>query len=651
MEVTSVTKKQQRLHEAAAAVFVITQEDIRRSGVTSIPEALRMVPGLQVARIDTNTWAISSRGFNGQIANKLLVLMDGRSVYSPTYSGVYWDVQDTLLDDIERIEVIRGPGATLWGANAVNGVINIITKSANETKGGLIKLGAGNEEKGFAGLRYGTELNKSTHGRLYVKHFVRDASKNLLDGMDWGDDWEALRGGFRLDGNLSERDDWTLQGDVYDNQKKQNVGQIVQDPTLYDLSGIDPSLPPGTFIPTTASGITDTLETSGWNLLGRWNHVFDSQSSTSLQIYFDHTERDEYVLKQDHDILDIDFQHNLSLSERQDLIWGLGYRHIEEDFYNTYSVSIVPDNSSQNLYSAFIQDQIELAPDRLFLTFGSKFEHNEYTGYEIQPSLRGLWKIDATSSLWAAVSRAVKTPSRIENNARLIAIGGLITTGNPFVPAVPVVTTIYGNEAVTSEKLLAYELGYRLQPWENLSVDLTTYYNDYRNLVTYEPIDQTTIFVDNKMSGQATGLELALDWHPTQWWRIQASYTHINLSMELDADSHDSFNSEKISEDSSPEHQFSLRSSMDLPKDWELDFWVYYVDEVRTASIGAVLADITIDNYTSSNIRLGWRPYKDIEISLVGMNLQGGHTEFVSQYLNGVTEVERSMYAQVRWDF
>ena len=382
MEVTSVSKKKQRLTEAAAAVFVITQEDIRRSGVTSIPEALRLAPGLQVAKMDANKWAISSRGFNTQFVNKLLVLIDGRSVYTPSYSGVYWDAQDTLLEDIDRIEVIRGPGATLWGANAVNGVINIITKQSSETQGGLLVAGAGNEEKAIAGLRYGAELNANTHGRFYLKFNERDSSyaPGLQD--EAGDDWKSLRGGFRIDSQPSVNNHWTVQGDIYDADENQSLN-LWRDPSDPDNANLAPFY--------LTPFLADEIESSGWNLLTRWDHQFSSHSNTTLQVYYDHTKRAENFLTQEQDTLDIDFQHQLEVSGNHDLVWGLGYRHIENDFINTYNIEFFPESSSSDLFSAFLQDEIELLPDRLRLTLGSKFEQNDFTGFEIQPSARLVW--------------------------------------------------------------------------------------------------------------------------------------------------------------------------------------------------------------------------------------------------------------------
>jgi iron complex outermembrane receptor protein len=642
MEITSVSKKKQRLTEAAAAVFVITQDDIRRTGVTSIPEALRMAPGLQVAKMDNNKWAISSRGFNGQFANKLLVLIDGRSVYTPSYSGVYWEIQDTLLEDIDRIEVIRGPGATLWGANAVNGVINIITKQASETQGGLLVAGAGNEEKGFASLRYGAEVGEKTYGRAYFKYNDRDSSYAPEMDNEAGDDWQALRAGFRLDGALNASDQWTLQGDIYDADENQTIASLFLDP-------FDPANnPPDPASPYLNLNIPDNFHSSGWNLLGRWEHQASKHSASTLQVYYDHNERQEEILGQTHDTLDIDFQHQFSPLEGHGIVWGLGYRRSEDEFDNTFAISLLPDNRSTDLFSAFVQDEIELAPETLRLTLGSKFEHNDYSGFEIQPSARLLWLPKEGHAVWTSISRAVRTPSRVEDSADIVT--GII----PSFP--PTIVTISGNEDFEPEELTAIELGYRVQPAETLSLDVALFYNKYKNLQTFETISfvvlpppvPTEIIFDNKREATSYGLELAMDWHPREWWRLQASYSYIDITEDTDSDSNDYLSGEVV-EGSSPKHQLSVRSAMDLSKDRSLDLWAYYVNKLTVSSFSNTQV---IPDYISLNARLAWRPRKDLELSLVGHNLlDNRHPEFMGENFITPTEVERSVYGQIRWDF
>lgn len=630
MEVTSVSKKKQRLNEAAAAVYVITQEDIRRSGVTSIPEALRMAPGIHVGRLDANKWAISSRGFNNQFANKLLVLIDGRSVYTPAYSGVYWDAQDTMLEDIDRIEVIRGPGASLWGANAVNGVINIITKPASETQGGLLVTGAGGEEKVIGSLRYGSKLNEYTHGRYYLKYNDRDSSYAPQLNNQTEDDWKRVQGGFRLDSDTTDTDHWTIQGDFYDAEENQRIN-LWKDPADSTNNIYAPFF--------LAAFSQDEVDSSGWNLLARWDHIFTEQSNASLQFYYDHTKREEVFLGQEHDTLDIDYQHQFQIHERHDLLWGLGYRHIQSDFNNTFNVTFLPDNRSVDIISAFLQDEINLIPERLRLTLGSKFEQNDFTGLELQPSARLVWLASERSTFWTSVSHAVRTPSFLEEGSRIVA--RIIN---------PMVFYTIGNGSFESEKMLAYEVGYRFQPRENISSDLAIFYNDYENLQTFEfSSTPTEIIFDNKLSAYAYGLEWVMDWRPLEWWRLESNYSYIQIKAQLDNDSSDPVDIEKVNEGSSPKHQFSLRTNMDLSKQVSLDLWFYYVDELNRTSFSVPMP---IAEYTSMNVRLAWRPNNDLEVSLVGQNLlDNRHTEFVGENLLLQTEVERSVYAKVRWKF
>lgn len=660
MEVTSVSKKRQRLTDTAAAVFVITQEDIRRSGVTSIPEALRMAPGIQVARMDSNKWAISSRGFNAQFANKLLVMIDGRTVYTPSFSGVYWEIQDTLLEDIDRIEVIRGPGATVWGANAVNGVINIITKQSYETEGGLLVAGGGNEEKGFASLRYGMALGEQTHGRMYVKYNERDSSFAPLLDRSAGDEWQALRAGFRVDGALNAEDSWTLQGDIYDTDQNQIIRKLLLDPR-------DPANnPPDPASPYLAQNVADTVDASGWNLLGRWERSLSENSTATLQIYYDHTERHEGFAGQTHDTLDVDFQHRFTPMDGHDLVWGLGYRRIDDEFDNTFNVTLKPGSQISHLFSAFVQDEIELAPETLRLTLGSKFEHNDYTSFEVQPSARLLWRPREGHTLWSSVSRAVRTPSRVEDTGSIVT-GVVPAPPPPIAPpgTPPLISSINGTGEYQSEELTALELGYRVQPAETLSLDLALFYNDYRNINTFEGVDfleivnpgdpagpplrlPTRVEFANKRDATSHGLELAVDWRLREWWRLQANYSYIELSEDAHSDSNDTV-SGAIVGGSSPRHQVSVRSAMDLSNAWSLDLWAYYVDRLAASSFYEPQA---VPEYFSLNARVAWRPVENLELSLTGRNLlEGRHAEFIGETFITPTEVERSIYGQIRWDF
>ncbi len=638
LEVTSAARKEQSLKETAASVFVITREDIRRSGVTRIPEALRLAPGVQVSRIDANKWAISTRGFNNQFANMLLVMIDGRTVYSPTISGVYWDAQDTLLEDIDRIEVIRGPGATLWGANAVNGVINIITRSAAETQGGVLVAGAGNEESGYVNLRYGGQLAANVAGRLYLKYNDTDASWNRRLKREAGDQWQSLRGGFRVDGDATARDSWTLQGDAYRSDEHQ-LANYWADP------GDPASAPyaPGYVIPL----VEDPVDSSGWNLLGRWEHSFSSGSAFTLQAYYDHTRRAEGFSTQVHDTLDVDFQHRLQPLKGHDLIWGVNLRYIRDDFDNTFMASIIPDHRDSSLYSFFVQDEIDLVPDRLRLVLGSKFEHNEYTGLEVQPTARLLWLASEHATIWSSVSRAVRTPSRAERGVSILFLIQPMPDPNP-----PLLLYGYGNDEFHSEELLAYELGLRYQPRDNLSLDLTLYHHDYDELETLElradPQGVPYLAFDNNLLADTQGAELSVDWQPLEWWRLQLGYSHYRISSRLSTSS-SPLGAIAPNGLSTPRHQYSLRSLMDLGGDLSLDLWLYHAGEIVQSGY---ISGQPVPAYTGLNLRLAWRPRENLELSLIGRDiLDDHHLEFVGESYLMPTEIERSIYGQLRLNF
>jgi iron complex outermembrane receptor protein len=636
IQVTSVSKRAESLSDAAAAVFVITAEDLRRSGVTTIPDALRMVPGVQVGRIDANKWAITARGFNGRFANKLLVLLDGRSVYTPLYSGVYWDVQDTLLEDVDRIEVIRGPGATLWGANAVNGVINIVTKPSRDTRGLLLSGGVGTEERGFAGARYGAAVGEAGSYRVFAKAFRRDGAVDA-NGDDTADDWRALRAGFRSDWAVSPRDGLTVQGDVYTGE----TGSTEQIPV---------AVPPYTLIR------EPETESSGGNLLARWSRELSATSRFTFQAYVDHTRRDEPALVEEtRDTFDLDFQHAFAPASRHDVVWGLGYRVTRDDTEPGLTGAADPSSRTDDLFSAFFQDDIALVADRLRLILGSKVEHNDYTDWEIQPTGRLVWTPHAQHTLWSSVSRAVRTPSRGEVDGSVDLWS--VPPNPPQVP-LPVLVAVQPEGEFESEEVVALEVGYRFSPADNLLLDLAGFYNLYDNLrdaglgqPTLVPDPQgphlvQPVILDNTMDGKGYGVELAADWSPLEGWRLKAAYTYLKLDLEgaeaeiLDAGEGAFF------EGNIPRHAFSLRSQADLTDTVELDLWLRYVDDLPG------IADPAVDDYLTLDARLGWRPTQALEVSLVGQNLLGPrHFEAVSEGGAGAraSQVERGVYAKVTW--
>jgi len=633
LQVTSVSKRTQKVADAAAAIFVITQEDIRRSGATSIPEALRLVPGLEVARIDQNKWAIGSRGFNGRFDNKLLVLIDGRSVYTPLFSGVYWNVEDVMLEDVDRIEVIRGPGATLWGANAVDGVINVITKKAKSTQAAVVTAGAGTEERAAGGVRYGGKLGDNTYYRAYTKYFDWGPSA-YPSGMTAHDGWDALRGGFRADWTPAGANSLTLQGDIYRTRFDETL-------TVASLSA-----------PYSNTFLNDG-KYSGGNILGRWNHTSEG-SSMSLQMYYDNTSITDHSLFGDHqNIFDIDFQHAFHVGDSQQFVWGLGYRSIRDKNNPSFTVSLQPNQVTLNQFSTFLQDEISLVDNRLQITLGSKFERNEFTGFEIQPNARLLWNLTPNQSIWTAVSRAVRTPALTEEGLRLNS--QVIPPGAPANPTpFPAVVAVFGSHQFNSEDLLAYELGYRVQAAKNLSLDISTFYNNYSNLRTAEPgapfvegspapTDIVIPFVaGNKMSGGTYGVELFADWKVIPKWRLVGSYSYLQMDIHKNANSQDP--TPDIPNGSSPRHQWYLRSSIDLPKHFEQDTTLRFVDQ---------LPSLNVPSYYSLDAHLGWRPVTSLELSIGGQNLLNNwHFEFMPDFVNtSPTVVKRSIFGSITFKF
>jgi iron complex outermembrane recepter protein len=618
IDVTSTSKHPEKLSAAAAAIAVLTPEDIHRSGATSIPELLRLVPGMDVARVDSHTWAISSRGFNDIFANKLLVMIDGRTVYTPLFSGVYWDVQDTFLEDIDRIEVVRGPGAALWGANAVNGVINIITKSARDTQGLFASVGGGAEERSFVNVRYGAKLSNNAFLRVYSKYFSRDSSA-FPDGTQAHDAWEMYRGGFRLDWEPSIEDSLTLQGDIYTGTQKQTYTTPMR---------VFP------FVQT----IDSTDKVAGANVLGRWSHIFSPDSELTLQSYYDRTVRETAILDENRDTAEIDLQQRFLLGHYQQIVAGLGYRITRDEIRNTLNVTLTPASRTLSLFSAFIQDEISVVPDRFRLTLGSKFEHNDFTGFEIQPSARLLWTPGQRQSVWASVSRAVRTPSRVESDVRL--------NFPPPVPLRPGAITVFGNPALASEELIAYELGYRVQPADQLTLDLALFYNDYDRLRTVEPSRSGPFSpsdLANNLFGETYGAEIAITAQVVEGWRLEGGYGFLQAHLHRKNGSNDA-STETTAEGSSPHHRFFIRSQIDLGKQVRFDSTLRYVDG---------LSALNVPSYFTVDLRIAWAPTKNLEFAIVGQNLlDDRHPEFAPTFIvTQQTEVERSIYAHVVWQF
>jgi iron complex outermembrane recepter protein len=596
-KVTSVAKKAQSLNDAPAAVFVISNEDIRRSGATSIPDALRLAPGLDVARIDANKWAVSSRGFNGRFANKLQVLIDGRSTYTRTFAGVYWESQDVMMEDIDRIEVIRGPGATLWGANAVNGVINIITKHSSQTQGGALNVGGGTEEQGLGSLRYGTKFGEDTTARAYIKGNNRDNNAHLHGG-NAGEGWDKVQGGFRVDSQLSPKDALTFQGDIYHS----NINQISVFPQI---------APPYAFIQ------QDKVKAFGGNVISRFQHTFSPTSDYSLQLYYDTYTRKEGDVTESRDTIDLDFQHRFSVLDWNEVIWGLNYRYGRDHLdykaiqNGTTLFNTTPNSVNDQVFSSFVQDELTLIDNKLWLTIGSKFEHNDYSGFEGQPSAKIMWAPHNQHRLWAGVSRAVRTPARFEQNTSFVFN---VYPPQPPLPS-PITGVVNANPAFRSEEVITYETGYRTTFSKTVSLDVTGFYNDYRDLRIPRPGDlqfnNNSITLPytftNDLQGKTYGIELATVWQMLDWWRWDVNYSWLRTELATN------FGIPRTGV--SPENRVSVRGALSPWDDIDLDFWFRYVDS--NFSIFTT-GDSMIKPYVTFDLRMAWRPAKNLELSLVG---------------------------------
>ncbi len=642
IEIVSASKKPEKISEVPSAVFVITQDDIRRSGAASIPEALRLAPGLQVARIELTEWAITIRGLSQEFSNNLLVLIDGRSVYSPVFSGVFWEVQDTFMEDIDRIEIIRGPGATMWGVNAVNGVINIITKNAKDTQGKqVVGLSGSDEESG--GIRYGSVIGDDLFYRTYIKYFNRNDYDN--NKTDIGENWQSVRGGFRMDKKISSENSLTLQSEAYFNRYETEFAQL----SLYAPYLKEKDV---------------TTNDYGYHILGRWQHIFSDTSDTMLQFYYDHAKTDYSPGEVCVDTFDLDFRHNFNPFSRHEIVWGAGYRFITdnysiEDVLDKFQIDVIPYRLDQHIFNLFIQDKIYLIPDCLNLTIGSKIEHNDYTGFEVQPSLRLLWTPVKDHAFWGGVSRAVRTPSRIERNMKMVT--GIISSQHWFIKDVvepeisddhgksdaPGVFRLIGNEDLESENLIAYEIGCRTKLSDKLHIDTTAFYYDYDNLISSSsgypylentPSDYYVIpyYYSNSMNGEAYGIEVSADLEVNKQWRLKPSYCYLKTRLLPDDDITNALETEYETK-SNPSHQFSIRSSMELFRNIEFDLWLRYVDS---------LTENNVESYTALDARVSWKPTDNLELSIVGQNLlEKQHQEFSSY------EVEQSLYLKASWLF
>ena len=615
VRVYSVAKQSEQVMESSAAIHVITREDILRSGATSIPDILRLAPGIHVARIDANKWSVSVRGFGDRFANKLLVLQDGRTIYTPNFSGVWWNIQDIMPEDIDRIEVIRGPGATLWGSNAVNGVINIITSQPQNTLGGLATAGGGTFEKGFGALRYGIKATDDLVFKGYAKYFSRDNQRNA-SGLDQEGGWDNRSGGFRTEWTPTNKDRVAVQGDLYDSR----AGAAFFD---------------------------------GGNIITRWNRQFSDTQSSMMQAYFTHSEQIAVTdaatkFRERRNSFDLELQLNFQPVTTHKIVVGAGYRYTKDDTAWNSSSFFDPADKEDHLGSMFLQDELSLIPEELALTLGIRTEYNSYTGLELQPTGRIIWTPNRKQSLWGAVSRATRTPSRandgINTTVASVAPEGLFP-GSPeaFVK-------LFGSDTLKSENVMAYELGYRYHPSSSSWLDLAFFHNNYSRLISVSAsspyMDGNNLIIPfravNSIRVKTWGTEVSAFWHPIDILDLQCSYSWLTVTAE--GDEPPQFRGMLSQIGTYPEQQFSVRSGIALPGKVRLDLWLRYIDQLERDNVA---------DYAELDARLAWSPAKGLEISLVGQNLlKRRHYEFSNDIFGSpATMSERGMYGKVTWKF
>ena len=629
IQVTSVSKKEQSLSKAAGSIYVITQDDIRHSGATNVPDLLRMVPGVDVARINANTWAISIRGFNSQYSGKVLVLVDGRTVYTPLFSGVYWDQQTMPLENIDRIEVIRGPGGTVWGANAMNGVVNIISKSSKDTHGGLVSAEAGSQDRAQGLAQYGGSAGGNGSYRVYGRYTMNEDSPSLPGTIPATDDAHSSQMGFRSDWDLSPRDTLTAQGDLLGASESQTITTLFL------------NRPPGYYI------LSDQVRVAAGNVLGRWNHVFANSSETTLQIYYDSFRRFDQGLE-NQSTGDVDFQYHFHLGKRNDIVAGIGYRLTNQSFTEGYEVVLGTGHRQDNLLSTFIQDEVRLT-NSVSLTAGVKLEDNAYTRFEFEPSVQLAWSPGGRQTVWASVSRAIQQPSW------LYAAALVDQAAVPVQGAGTAIYQISGSPQGLAPAVLNYELGYRAELSKRLTLDTTAFLGDYDRLQTLEP--ETPFFAaspapphlvlpnvfGNLAGGTTYGIEASAHWDVAKWCRISPGFSFLQTNLSLNDGVGDA-TIIAFTSTGSPKRQAQLRSNIKLPHHVEWDTSVYFVGSLAQGPVPA---------YTRVDTRVGWHIGEYVDVGITGQNLlTPRHIEFLGGGLQ-VTPMEtaRAIVAKITWHF
>ncbi len=632
LTVTSVSKTSEKVSGAAAAIYVITEEDLRRLGVTSVVEALRIVPGTDVSQITAHDWmasvhslAVPARGLNADLVSKLLVLVDGRSVYTPIRSLVYWDMEDMIISDIDRIEVIRGPGATLWGANAVNGVINIVTKHAKDTQGTYLAARTGTEEYLTTEGRYGGHSGKDTFYRVYAKQSKYGPTELAANGRDAYDDWYQIRTGFRVDSG-KEADNYTVQGDIAHGQEKEFTNT---------LQVTSPFVVPRVF----------TNDFNNMNIITRWTREISDDAQLTAQWYLTHYNREAYAFNQEVTIADIDVQNAVYTTGRNQIVWGGGYRYTTDYMKVGPIITIQEARKQTDVANLFLQDEYAIIPTRLFLTLGSKYEYNDYTQNEVQPSVRVSYNIKHGHTVWGAVSRAVRVPSRAENDLDFIAM-----IGPSSEQGVINVMHITSGGYIKSEELLAHELGYRFYASPDFSIDINGYYNDYKNLtLLYRApahregnMNVIPFPFTNNGSGYTYGADISGSWSVNSWWKIAGSYSYMTL--HIDSIGEGIVNPNSV-ERSSPHHAFSLRSYMNIRPNLEWNVMCYFSDDLPDSANGILqsVSNLRVDT------KIAYKLLPTMEMSMVGRNLfNRAHAEYI---MPPSTKIGPSILGEISWGF
>lgn len=638
VEVTSASRKPERPFETAAAVFVLTTEDIRRSGATNLPELLRLVPGLHVSRIDSNKWSIGARGFAGRYSNKLLVMIDGRSVYNPLFSGTFWNSVDVPLEDIQQVEVVRGSGAAVWGDNAVTGIINVITKKAHETQGYLAATTAGIEDPSVSTARVGGRLGTRVFYRTFLRYRSQDESRTLA-GLPAADEWHDFRGGFRLDWDRSDGTSVMFEGNAYDTRADERLGLILPAPPYR----------------TTWRG---NLNDSGVSLLGRLARNLGGNSDLKLQAYIDHSRTEAVYFAQDLNTTDIDFQHRFrSRTGRHEFVWGLGYRISQDGVKNTFAMQLVPPSRSAQLSRSFIQDEIRLADSNVRLTLGSKLGWSTYNGWDVQPNVRAIWTPSSSQAFWGAVSRSIRTSSRIDSDIRWtvdLSTTSPLPPGSPLA-ALPFEQQVVGNPDFEAEVQKSVELGYRRAVYKHFTIEASLFYNAYSRLQASElaPLELRTtpfprltqpIWINNSRTGSVAGGELQATVHPRRWWRLHGAWSEARRHLRIRHPFHGQSIQDPQAGDASAGRWATVQSRLDVGRRMEFDTairWSGGVSAVRVAS------------YTSLDARFGFRLTQGLELALVGRDLLSpGHAEYGPMGFDGSFEtitVRRGAHATLTW--